>query len=619
MKRLGKTKVTEYSLQDAKLKHALNKYRTHSDFEVIYDEKHMPLIEIYNLLDNILDSDGNPIPLLDDNNQPISYRNVDKRGIPIGPDIPLFQKIRSFEADQIIKDTPGDFGAFIDRRVDRRSMWSLELHRIAQWFDAVLAKLDTGYIRLVDNLSNQEMFTSLLSNPDYVSHTSAIKREITEWKYRASRNTTSPYIGKNRFVLAIPGIILRLANFGCLQDFVWTWKHKVYIERGPINRMQLIDIYRIEKSNYKDEPIQELLGHPGPMATLVCDMSERYRNTSESLWSVKKIMKDTDRAFNAKAIQLMKGRPGFKELEKMFMDQRCEITSQHEKCLQLVYEILEDWILFKGEGRFTDLDLNKTDGVKLLLVGLIWKLGEHPETFHCNRTRRSEIILTALQDVLDNVIYSGKNYGFNSRDDALTLKQCMSGGISNERDITVRVDEKPLGSTITRSKLLKVSKKVPQCDFLIKKAFGRFYENLKSNDDEFLITANRNEPDKRRKDIIKRDTVEGGVLVRITEKRKNSKNEIVIINDPDTSNDPIVTDYPRYALDPEYSVVPRNELTRLLINGEHVEPYSVNPTQTSIDGFELASAQYNKEKSNHRLLGEKNVLYKIKERGRKSA
>jgi hypothetical protein len=114
---------------------------------------------------------------------------------------------------------------------------------------------------------------------------------------------------------------------------------------------------------------------------------------------------------------------------------------------------------------------------------------------------------------------------------------------------------------------------------------------------------------------MERDTVEGGVLVRITEKRYNSKNEIVTINNPDTSTDPIVANSPRYQKDSEYVVVPREEMSKMLVNGEHVVPYSQDPTQTSIDGFEFASAQFNKEKSDHRLIGEKSVLAKIKARG----
>jgi hypothetical protein len=614
---MRKTEITKHSLEDEKLKNALNNMRQRGPHATTTVERDMPLMEIFNMLDDILDAKGNPVPMLDDSNNPMFYRTEDAEGKPTGNPIQLFHKLRSSDADRIIKDIPGDFGAFIDRRVDRRAMWCLEPQRIGEWFDAVCSKLDFNYIRLVDNQKNAEAFEELMFDVNFGLHEQAISREINEWRTRAEKNKTSPYIGKNRYILAIPENVERLAKRGTLQNYAWSWKYKVYTETGPINRMQLIDIYRIEKSNYKDTSIQELLGHPGPMATFVCKMSEDNRPVVESLWSTKKIMKDDDRAFNAKAIQLMNNRIGLDEREKLFMNKRFEITSPMSKCLQSTYDIFGDWFDLKKQGKFTDLELAKTDGAKLLLVGLMWQLGDQLESFHCKGIRKSEIVLTAYQNIMDNVVNSGKNYGFNSRDDAVSLKQCMSGGISNERDITVRVDENPLASTITRVDLLKVSKKVPQNEFLIRKTFELFYEKLKSYDDEFLITANRNEPDKCRNEMIERDAVDGGVMVRITEKRINSKNEIVTINNPDTSTDPIVANSPRYPKDSEYVVVPREEMSKMLVNGEHVVPYSHDPTQTSIDGFEFASAQFNKEKSDHRLIGEKSVLAKIKARGEK--
>jgi hypothetical protein len=185
-------KITENSIEDKNLKLALDGRRQQSDSGDVYDEQNMSLIELFNMLDDIVDENGQPIPMLDDSNEPIYYRNIDKEGNPTGPKIQVFQKIRSFDAEQIIKDIPGDFGAYIDRRVDRRAMWCLEQERIRQWFDAVWAKLDTGFIRLVDNQSNLENFVKLKSNPDFISHEKSIVREINEWRNRAKKNKTSP-------------------------------------------------------------------------------------------------------------------------------------------------------------------------------------------------------------------------------------------------------------------------------------------------------------------------------------------------------------------------------------------------------------------------------------------
>jgi hypothetical protein len=552
---------------------------------------------------NFLEKFGTPIKT----NGNIVYLDKEKK-------FPKYYNIKTVR--DIIDDNLNVVCMAYDSMVDRFITWFKEQHRIKSYEKSLKVGSHIGTIVLIDLKSNIESLESLKTIKEFVYYKEEIQSEIDYWKsyYYEKDGKTIRFryyviVGKNRSLLAIPKIYEEyvMSNIAHIQESL---EVDVKIFTKFVSREFKTELYRNEKNNMKDTPLQELIGYGGPMAEFIAIYPKEKLPKSILHHLFKEedflMIKERELISDLYAVHCgMYGRGNSAQfIEKQFVD-GLKIQANFESYLNFYFNVIKAWITYRDNGEHKRYPIATGHSWRILLYEVCKNVRNSKLNINLTEKEIYKQIINTFLETRAELEEELDVYGYlTGKSTALTIENFWTGLASST--CVHRADFEKFDSNFQWDKdEIAKSKDIIsgyQWDVMNKIFLDRFWQKL-ADEQLIVLPAKRGFEPNEVSYIVKRDEYK----VRINGEVYNSNNEPIKFSD-EHPTDPFIKEY---GPDIDYVILPYSKLMGDEIQIDHIPAYTKNKEVKDLDKCEATTSTFNNWKNNRESVYQNYILEEI--------